>query len=443
MDLVTASTVEWEPTGALPSELPTGADNDQLARWISLQARTSIRHAAAIRPFARDEFGDGPASPGDSHLEAANELTRDLRAQVLAMSRQMAVAARLAIRSPDRSNLRRLLNTKEAILHRVRRTEDIWKFYLELFNQRQSRYGPMLLACDRIALDCYQYVYTGLGRARPVPSPAPFCYMEAGFSPATYGRGSLLPQLGRRRNPFPLIQLPHHRLQNPWTLGAVLHESGHNLQNDLGLWKAVPLTIAQRLLSAGFSRQIATIWARWHRETWADLMALLLGGPEIVASLMDVAARSPQSTQRFHPSDVHPTPWLRVLINIELIRRMGFEDRANGFAAAWERLYGRPEPGWIPRQVLETFPQARDIVVDAIVFTSYPQLGNRSLAQAFRFGARDQAMVAEAASRLASNRNPGIVPAIFLIGAARHALDRRWASPGAIARNFYRALVKR
>ncbi|WLB58020.1 hypothetical protein [Bradyrhizobium japonicum] len=445
MDLVAASTLEWKQTGAqVPSELPaTPAGSDQLGRWIGMQARTAVRHAAAIRPFVRGEFGDSPASPGDAHLEAANELTRDLRVQVLEMSRQMVAAARAAIRSPGRNNMRRLLETKEGMLHRVRRTEDIWKFYLELFNQRQTRYGPMLLACDRIALDCYQYVYTGLGRARPVPSPAPFCYMEAGFSPATYGRGSLMPRLGRRRNPFPLIQLPHHRLQNPWTLGAVLHESGHNLQNDLGLCKAVPLTIAQKLLSAGFSPRVAKVWARWNRETWADLIAVLLGGPEIVASLMDVAARSPQSTQRFSGADVHPTPWLRVLINIELLRRMGFEDRAREFTKAWDRLYGQPEPGWIPRELLATFPQARDIVVDAIACTSYQQLGNQSLAKAFLFGARDQAMVEEAARRLAASRDPGIVPAIFLIGAARHALDRRWASPGAIARNFYRALVKR
>jgi len=237
----------------------------QLARWIGVQAENSIRHAAAIRPFAADEFGGAPASPGDAHIEAANNLTRDLRAEVAGMARRITTAARLVMHTPDRDNLRKLLNLKEAMLNRVRRTEDIWRYYLELFNQRQSRYAPMLLACDRIALDCYQYVYTGLGRARPVPSPAPFCYMEAGFSPATFARGSLLPQLGRRANPFPLIQLPHHRLQNPWTLGAVLHESGHNLQTDLGLSRAVPLTIAERLLSAGFTPGLTKIWARWHR----------------------------------------------------------------------------------------------------------------------------------------------------------------------------------
>ena len=126
------------------------------------------------------------ASPSDAHIEAANDLTRELRRNVATMSRAVrsaALAGQNAIPTP--AALHRLLTIKEAMLSTVRRTEDIWKFYLELFGQRQSRFGPLLLACDRIALDCYQYVYTGLGRAKPVPSPAPFCYMETGFSPAT------------------------------------------------------------------------------------------------------------------------------------------------------------------------------------------------------------------------------------------------------------------
>jgi len=352
-------------------------------------------------------------------------------------------AARGAQHNPSSGALNRLLTAKETMLAAVRRTEEIWKFYLELFGQRQSSFGPMLLACDRIALDCYQYVYTGLGRAKPVPSPATFCYLETGFSPATYRRGIPMPKLGRGPNPFPLIQLPYHRLINPWTLGAVLHESAHNLQSDLGLWRAVPLRIARHLLAARIPHEVVRVWARWHKETWADLAAVLLGGPEIVASLMDVTGRSAAAAQRFNPRDVHPTPWLRVFINIELLQRMGFVERARAYRAAWSQLYSAPQSGWMPDVMLKTFPEACRIVVDTIAFAAYPELGGKTLAQAFKFEARDQGMVEEAAQRLAASRDPGIIPALFLIGAARHALDHRWASQETITRNFYRALVRR
>jgi len=166
-------------TPAAGTRLPVAAapGTVQLSRWLETQATTAARHAAALRPFARDEFGSGPASPSDAHVEAANDLTHELRRNVVAMSRVVQAAARGAQHNPSSGALNRLLTAKETMLAAVRRTEAIWKFYLELFGQRQSSFGPLLLACDRIALDCYQYVYTGLGRAKPVPSPAPFCYL--------------------------------------------------------------------------------------------------------------------------------------------------------------------------------------------------------------------------------------------------------------------------
>src|SRR6201990_2497262 len=170
----------------------------------------------------------------------------------------------------------------------VRGIEKIWDFYFEVFGQRQSRWAKWLLSCDRIGLDCYRASYLGLGVARPIPAPPPFSYMATGFAPATFRRGIPLKRLGKQLNPFPLIQLPYHRLINPWTLGAVLHEVSHNLQNELGLDKAIPRAIAKRLLQAGVGRSVAMVWTRWNRETFADLCGVLLGGPAVVGSLMDV-----------------------------------------------------------------------------------------------------------------------------------------------------------
>src|SRR6185312_11149314 len=141
-----------------------------------------------------------------------------------------------------------------------------------------SMFADWLLSCDRIALSCYQAAYLGVGEPKPLPAPPPFCYARTGFSPATFRRGIPLSKLGRQINPFPLVQLPYHRLVNPWTLGAVLHEVSHNLQNDLGLARAVPLSIARRLLREGFGRMSAAVWTRWNRELFADLSGLLLGG---------------------------------------------------------------------------------------------------------------------------------------------------------------------
>jgi hypothetical protein len=267
--------------------------------------------------------------------------------------------------------------------------------------------------------------------------------MATGFTPATYRRGVPLTRLGRRANPFPIVQLPYHRLVNPWTLGACHHEIAHNIQSDLGLWEEVPRRIHQRLLAQGVPPPVAAIWARWNKEIWADLCGLLLGGPAIVASLIDVVALTPPSTFGFNPAGVHPTPYLRVLINLELLRRMGFPAEAAAFAALWQRLYPELPSQGIPKALLDSFESATAQVVDTICYQPYPHLGGKSLAAVVSFSPIHHAMAGEAAQRLAKGVDPGIVPARFLVDAARRAVDLALAPPDRIASHFYAALVRR
>lgn len=111
-----------------------------------------------------------------------------------------------------------------------------------------------------------------LGQARTIPSPAPFAYMRTGFSPATYRRNIPLRKLGRQLNPFPLVQLPYHRMVNPWTMGAILHEVCHNLQNELALENEIPRVVYGRLRAAGMSPTVARTYSRWNgrcSRTWS------------------------------------------------------------------------------------------------------------------------------------------------------------------------------
>jgi hypothetical protein len=414
-----------------------------LARFTRAQAINVTRHAAALRPFRRDEFGAGAAAPTEAHLQAVNELISSLRQELLRLTQNVTTVATASTRQPAPARLQQLLQYKERAHSRVRAIERIWDFYFELFGQRQSQFGDWLLSCDRIALDCYQDLYMGLGVAKSIPSPPPFSYMRTGFSPATFRRGIPLRRLGQQINPFPLIQLPYHRLVNPWTLGAVLHEVSHNFQDELGLTRAIPRKIAQSLLQAGASRFVASVWAQWNRETFSDLCGLLLGGPAVVGSLMDVVGRTPGLALAYHPGARHPVPYLRTFISIELLRRMGFPDEAGQYRRLWLRLYPNPRAGSMPSRLLDNFPEVIARVVDAICFQPYQELGNKSLAQVIRFQPKEQQMIEEAARRLAAGIDPGVVPERFLIGAARFALDHRLARPGVITDNFYKELARR
>jgi hypothetical protein len=420
-----------------PAPAPTLPD------WLRAQSINVTRHAAALRPFRRGEFGTGGAAPTEGHLQAVNALIVQLRRELLRLAERVSTEGRAAAAQPTPARLQQVLRRKEHGHDWVRSIERVWDFYFELFGQRQSQYADWLLSCDRIALDCYAAAFRGVGIAKSIPAPPPFSYMRTGFSPATFRRGIPLQRLGRQLNPFPLIQLPYHRLVNPWTLGAVLHEVSHNLQNDLGLQRVIPETLNRELRGAGLGSFVASVWVRWHREAFADLSGLLLGGPCIVDSLMDVVGRGPRATVAYNPRGPHPTPYLRTFISTELLRRMGFPEQARAYEATWRRLYAAAGTGSIPRPILETFERARRLVVETVCFRPYATLGDRSMSQVLRFAPKDQQMIEEAAGRLAAGTDPGVVPARFLIGAARVALDRRLARPQAITDSFYRELARR
>jgi hypothetical protein len=175
----------------------------------------------------------------------------------------------------------------------------------------------------------------------------------------------------------------------------------------------------------------------------ADMCALLLGGPQMVGALMDVVGRAPAMVLAYNHRVPHPTPLLRTLISVELLRRIGFAEEAERYRRTWTRIYPNPRAGTIPDAVLKTFPQACELAVDAMCLQPYPSLGNTSLAQVIRFGPKEQYMIEEAARRLAAGTDPGIIPARFLIGAARVAVDTRIARPGTEAENFYKELTRR
>jgi hypothetical protein len=424
--------------------MPAAADAPGMLRaYLAGQALNVRRHLGALRDFTRDEFGTQPGRPTEGHVQAVNQLLATLRRPLHAAVEELEKVSQEARRSLDPAATRRMLELKGQAHDRVRATEKVWDFYFELFGQRQSVFGEWLVACDRIALDCYQHVYMHLGSSRSIPAPPPFAYMRTGFSPATFRRGIPLRRLGRQINPFPLVQLPYHRMINPWTMGAILHEVSHNLQNELELERVVPRSIARTLRNGGLSPAVARVWARWNREVFGDMVGVMLGGEAFVASLMDVIGRSPEQALHYHPNGVHPTPYLRTFLSCELLARMGFAERAEAIRRAWHRLYPSTRGTSIPKPLLDSWPRAVPLVVDAVCFTRYASLGGKALREVITFEPRHQLMIDEAAGRLARGVDPGVVPERFLIGAVRTALDQGLAPPERLMRNFYVELSRR
>jgi len=392
-----------------------------------------------LRPFRAGEFGTGPSSPSAAHLDAVNRMIAAARLRQEREERKLAIHARNVLTGGD-TERDALLTLKERSETLARETEQVWEFYLNMFGQRTGPFANWLGALDRVALDCYQAVYLGLGRARSIPSPSPFSYMETGFGPATFRRGVRLARLGRQPNPFPLVKVPYHRLLNPWSLGAVPHEVAHNLQSDLGLWEVMPGRIRAQFKVKALPARAAAVWQRWHKETYADLAGVLLIGPAYVGSLMDVVGRSRESSAAWNDEAVHPTPVIRVPLGLRLLERIGFGGDARAFRRAWDALYPpavwAPIPDWVRARLNEQI----DAVLDAICFQPFDQYGGKALADVIRFEPKHAMLVREAAERLQVGMDTGVLPERFLIAAVRQALAWGKTPPEVLARNFYAAL---
>src|SRR5687768_1560012 len=119
----------------------------KLRPWLRAQAINVTRHAAALRPFQRAEFGPSSAAPSEGHIHAVNDLMTSLRRNLLGKAKKVSNAARAAVGNPTTENLQAVVTYKERSHDWVRAVERVWDFYFELFGQRQSRFGDWLLSC--------------------------------------------------------------------------------------------------------------------------------------------------------------------------------------------------------------------------------------------------------------------------------------------------------
>lgn len=371
---------------------------------------------------------DRPYAPSATHFDAANRRLANIDRQV---------AARLAFLDEHRnqSSPRQTLVHMALVEREIDRARRAFGMFFEVFSQRGSAFAPTLAAHDVIAADCYAAVRQSAPQVFRGPLIKPLSYMEHGYSPATTRRGIALTRLLGEQNPFPLIRIPWDR-DNPWQ-AVYLHEVAHNLQADMGLWVETREALAQRLQGCQGSRGVASTYRRWHKEIFADLAALLLGGPAAAWGMMDFLAHPAPRALTYKPGGAHPTGYLRALILAEMLERMGFGGEAARVRTVWQRLYSPALGHRIPSGLLTTARGVIPSVVDEIAFQTRRNLAQRALADVIRFSAEDQRAILRGARMLSRSHVPSDLPPRFLVSASRYAVGA-----GAPARQLSRLVVE-
>jgi hypothetical protein len=365
---------------------------------------------------------DLPYAPSRAHFHAAN---RRLTRIAGAISRQVRAIERGWPPATPEAAL-----TEMAMLdRRVDRIRRTFGMFFEVMSQRGSAFAPALAAHDAIALDCYAVVRAALPGVFSGPLLKPLTYMEHGYSPATQRRGVTLTRLLGDSNPFPVIRIPWDR-DNPWQ-SAFLHEVAHNLQADMGLWQENAQAVAMRLARMRFDPLVVTIYRRWHKEIFADLAALLLGGTATAWGMMEFLSHPGPKALTYRPGSMHPTAWFRVLILVEMVKRMGFPDEAVRVERVWRTLYDPARGHRLPPVLLAATPRVVPAVVDEIAYQPRQGLGQHALADAIPFSRADEARIRRGGISLAAGRCPDLPPR-FLVSASRFALEAG-ADPDALS----------
>ena len=375
---------------------------------------------------------DLPYGPPRSHFHAANQ-------RLARISRSITREIQMIERGWPPATTEAGLTQMALLDRRVDRLRRTFGMFFEMMSQRGSSFAPALAAHDAIALDCYVVVRRALSGVFAGPLLKPLTYMEHGYSPATQRRGVALSRLLGDSNPFPVIRVPWDR-DNPWQ-PVFLHEVAHNLQADMGIWQENAEAVARRLATMRFDPLVVTVFRRWHKEIFADLAALLLGGTASAWGMMEFLSHPGARAMTYRPGGAHPTGWIRTLILTAMMRRMGFPEEAERAEKVWRSLYDPRRGHRLPPVLLAAVPRVCRAVVDEIAYQPRRGLGQHALADAIPFTREDEARIRRGAISLTAGRMPDLPPR-FLVSASRYALEQG-AAPEAMSSQVIAHLARR
>ncbi|MCS7268839.1 MAG: hypothetical protein RMK73_06060 [Geminicoccaceae bacterium] len=390
-------------------------------RFLELKRRALVARARRLVRLTPEAVGLRPQdlryAPSPAHFAAAQRrlsaIDRSIRARLARLDR--------LVRGPEPRPREDVLLAMAMVEREIDRARRAFGMFFEIFAQRGTAFAPSLAAHDAIAVDCYRAVRAGLPGEFAGPILAPLTYLEHGYSPATMRRGVSLARLLGEPNPFPLIRIPYDRDQ-PWQ-AVFLHEVAHNLMADLRVWQETREAVIVRLHEARLPLRVVAIYGRWHKEIFADLAALLLGGPAVAYGMAEFLAHPSDQVMTYRPGGPHPVGYLRVLLLAEMLRRMEFAHEAEDLASIWRTLYDPRRGHRIPPELLATRARAIPAVVDEIAFQPRRNLAQRALASVIRFTAEDQRAIRRAAFDLAAGMPATDVPPRHLPAACRYALN--------------------
>jgi len=205
--------------------------------------------------------------------------------------------------------------------------------YLDILTQRHMpAIGKLLVGCDLLALDAMQGPHSALEIIE-----RPLVYLDRGFGASTIRQDVRMPD--KSNNPLPLIQIPYTRLVEKCNLTSIIHEAGHEVMVRLGLVKTLPVAVMKALAQHGAPVRIQHYFGLWMSEIGPDFWTFCNSGLAAAAGIREILALPDSFVFRVSPTDPHPPPYLRALLNFEWCRQVWGHGIWDGWEEEWKRFY--------------------------------------------------------------------------------------------------------
>ncbi|MEO7274312.1 MAG: hypothetical protein ABIX28_16660 [Vicinamibacterales bacterium] len=236
----------------------------------------------------------------------------------------------------------------------------VWNYFREKFLMRADPHlGGYLRAADAYVWACYEPVLRQWREAHneaPLREP-PLVAFDTDRSPWALSRRGKYTPLGDTTGatgtslfadtlahmPIAILGIPWNTMELLPNLAVLAHETGHIVDSDFGQDDD---PVGKALAAATSGSRVRQGWSEyWRKEVFADLFGCYAAGPPFVWVLADSIPDSPESvTTKRRPTlddqwGVYPPATLRMLLNIEALRHLGYKEEATRLEQYWKGDY--------------------------------------------------------------------------------------------------------
>ena len=217
--------------------------------------------------------------------------------------------------------------------------ERVWKYFSSRFDQRDgtSSAAICLQAADEVLWSCWRPCFAdGPADARPRPPGAvPLPYLDPVHAPEAFPATLVPADLASSyadapfvrehlsRLPVPTVRVPAAAVHEPWLLGLIAHEAGHQLQFAAELGQSFRSAVEGAVAEQGGDADAVSRWSDWSVEIFADLASVAMLGPWALWPIAELELGRPERMSE--PRSGYPPATVRLRLIETAARLLGLD----------------------------------------------------------------------------------------------------------------------